>query len=255
MFTLPPPDLQRALPMFSLVKIRVSLVFALLLFSLSAAKCYATTYYVSKNGSNADGLTWATAWNEMNQIKWAQVQPQDVVAIDGGTTSMTYTTTMTIPANVIKVGVGQSGEAGHTGNIILDGTNSTSGVGIDIKGTFSSSSIGGGLGSPWYVQNFTTAGIRTVSSTTCTIELMGIRNNYIGVQVVGTTTIPANGYLSVRTCVLQNNNLSIDSLVAIQVLQDWFSNTSYSSAIQSGVRVNGQVTDCIFGPGRGGPQN
>jgi hypothetical protein len=98
MFTLPPPDLQRALPMFSLVKIRVSLVFALLLFSLSAAKCYATTYYVSKNGSNADGLTWATAWNEMNQIKWAQVQPQDVVAIDGGTTSMTYTTTMTIPA-------------------------------------------------------------------------------------------------------------------------------------------------------------
>ena len=43
-----------------------------------------TVYYVSRTGSNGDGRTWATAWNELNQIDWAEVGPGDTILIDGG---------------------------------------------------------------------------------------------------------------------------------------------------------------------------
>jgi len=46
----------------------------------------AGTWYVSKNGTNADGRTWNTAWNELSQINWSAVQPGDTILIDGGST-------------------------------------------------------------------------------------------------------------------------------------------------------------------------
>lgn len=57
------------------------------------------TYYVSRLGNNADGLSWATAWNELSRINWSVVQPGDTILIDGGT----YASTLTI---------GKSGQAG-----------------------------------------------------------------------------------------------------------------------------------------------
>ncbi|HEX5415272.1 MAG TPA: hypothetical protein VFZ25_06385, partial [Chloroflexota bacterium] len=50
-----------------------------------------TTYFVSKLGSNGDGRSWATAWNELDQIKWNTVRPGDTIVLDGGQTDMTYT--------------------------------------------------------------------------------------------------------------------------------------------------------------------
>src|SRR6266567_1369019 len=44
-------------------------------------------YYDSKNGSNADGLSWSTAWNDVNQINWSVVNPGDTIVIDGGSTA------------------------------------------------------------------------------------------------------------------------------------------------------------------------
>ena len=61
-------------------------------------------YYVSKNGNNSDGLSWATAWNELNQINWAVIQPGNIIYLDGGASQMQYNTGMVI---------GQSGQAGN----------------------------------------------------------------------------------------------------------------------------------------------
>lgn len=50
-----------------------------------AVQAVGNTYYVSKNGSNADGLTWESAWNELDQINWNDaVHAGDTVYIDGG---------------------------------------------------------------------------------------------------------------------------------------------------------------------------
>ncbi|HEX5415423.1 MAG TPA: hypothetical protein VFZ25_07140 [Chloroflexota bacterium] len=42
------------------------------------------TWYVSRRGDNADGQTWATAWNELNTIDWRAIKPGDRIILDGG---------------------------------------------------------------------------------------------------------------------------------------------------------------------------
>jgi hypothetical protein len=42
------------------------------------------TFYVSKEGNNADGKSWKTAWNELDQIRWEAVKPGNTVIIAGG---------------------------------------------------------------------------------------------------------------------------------------------------------------------------
>lgn len=87
-----------------------------------------TTYYISKNGNNADGLSWATAWNELNKINWSLVQPGDTLLLDGGSRSMTYTTTLTIGKSgtqAAPIMVKRATDAGHNGQVILFGGRST----------------------------------------------------------------------------------------------------------------------------------
>src|SRR5205085_1078315 len=45
-----------------------------------------TTYYVSRAGTNGDGLSWTTAWSNLDTINWAVIQPGDTIVIDGGAT-------------------------------------------------------------------------------------------------------------------------------------------------------------------------
>lgn len=40
-----------------------------------------TVFYCSRSGNNTDGKTLATAWNELNQIKWPLLAPGDVVEV------------------------------------------------------------------------------------------------------------------------------------------------------------------------------
>src|SRR5690242_11633404 len=54
------------------------------------------TWYVSKRGDNSAGTSWASAWNELNQVDWTLVQPGDTVLLDGGASGMTYTTKLSI---------------------------------------------------------------------------------------------------------------------------------------------------------------
>lgn len=90
----------------------------------SSPSVEATTYYVSKNGSNSNGLTWATAWNELDQINWAAVLPGDNIEIDGGSSTMTYTSTLTVGANGSSgqpITIERSVESGHDGTVEIFG--------------------------------------------------------------------------------------------------------------------------------------
>jgi hypothetical protein len=103
------------------------------------------SWYVSKLGSGADGLSWATAWNELNRINWSAVHPGDSVVVDGGPIScgseygfanhtpgnrpgescgMLYATTLTVgksgtASQPITVKLAQ--EAGRNGTAVLFG--------------------------------------------------------------------------------------------------------------------------------------
>lgn len=87
-----------------------------------------TTYYVSKMGSNADGRSWVTAWNELDQINWDVINPGDTILLDGGPTGMVYTTTLTVgksgtPARPITITL--ASEPGRDGRVVIFGGRST----------------------------------------------------------------------------------------------------------------------------------
>lgn len=94
----------------------------LYIFSLCAN---AATYYVSRNGNNAGGLSWATAWNNFAGINTASLQPGDTVYIDGGGNGMVYEATLDI-TNVhggpgAPVTICLSSEAGRNGRVYIRG--------------------------------------------------------------------------------------------------------------------------------------
>jgi hypothetical protein len=87
-----------------------------------------TCFYVSKAGSNADGKSWATAWNELDRIDWGRVQAGDTVLLDGGVTKMVYTTTLTVGASGTEAApilIRRATEAGHDGQVVIFGGRST----------------------------------------------------------------------------------------------------------------------------------
>jgi len=96
------------------------------------------TYYVSKNGDNTDGRSWATAWNEMDQIHWTDVSPQrrDSLVIDGGVNRMVYRTTMKVQAVAYysPVTVKVSTETSHNGQAVIAPGNTANGIEITSGG-------------------------------------------------------------------------------------------------------------------------
>jgi hypothetical protein len=88
------------------------------------AQTTGTIYYVSKNGNNTDGLSWKTAWNELDQIDWNLIRPGDTIFIDGGSTSKVYTSTLTIKTDGAinaPITIMLSTEAGRNGQAIIFG--------------------------------------------------------------------------------------------------------------------------------------
>ena len=83
-----------------------------------------TVYYVSKNGNNADGKSWATAWNELNQINWPVIQPGNTILLDGGSSQMVYTTTLTIDKSGVRgtpITIERATDSGHNGKVVIFG--------------------------------------------------------------------------------------------------------------------------------------
>jgi len=81
-------------------------------------------YYISKNGNNSDGLSWATAWNELDKINWPVIQPGDTILIDGGSQQMVYTTTLTIGksgTDSAPITIKKATDPGRNGHVIIFG--------------------------------------------------------------------------------------------------------------------------------------
>lgn len=86
------------------------------------------TWYVSKNGNNSGGTSWANAWDELDQINWSVIHPGDTILLDGGSTSMTYTTHISVDASGSSgapITIQRATEAGHNGTVVFFGGNST----------------------------------------------------------------------------------------------------------------------------------
>ncbi len=101
--------------------------------------CYAANWYVDNaaTGSNK-GTSWANAWTNFSNIKWGidGVKAGDTLFISGGSTSKTYTSSLTVgadgtPTARITIKVGQ--EAPHNGMVVFNGRN-TSFTAIDFGG-------------------------------------------------------------------------------------------------------------------------
>lgn len=115
-----------------------------------------STYYVAKSGNNADGQTWETAWNELDQINWGVIQPGDTIYLDGGSQAcpsadsdpfndfdggtQTYTvrpgfdcgvkyeTTLTVGASGVAgqpISIKLANEPGHNGTAVIFGGRTT----------------------------------------------------------------------------------------------------------------------------------
>jgi hypothetical protein len=103
------------------------------------------TWYVSRNGSNADGKSWATGWSELANINWSVVRPGDQVLIDGGSSTcasnydfastrpgvscgMQYQTQLTVRASgtaAAPITIRLATDAGHNGTAVVFGGRST----------------------------------------------------------------------------------------------------------------------------------
>lgn len=87
-----------------------------------------TTFYVSKSGNNQDGLSWQTAWNELDQIDWDVIGPGSSIMIDGGTVSAVYNTTLELQKSGTAnkpIIIQLSPEDGRNGQAIIFGGRST----------------------------------------------------------------------------------------------------------------------------------
>ena len=91
-----------------------------------AAIANAANWYIDPNAQGTEtGTSWANAWTVFSSIVWGSsgVKAGDTLYISGGTTSQTYTTTLTVGAsgvagNPITIRPGQ--DVGHNGEVILD---------------------------------------------------------------------------------------------------------------------------------------
>ncbi len=95
----------------------------------------ARTFYVSRSGSNGDGLSWNTAWNELSRINWGAVQPGDTILIDGGDVpcpamgpsyncGMVYNSTLNVGKSGTQgapITIRLANEPGRNGAAIIDG--------------------------------------------------------------------------------------------------------------------------------------
>jgi len=88
----------------------------------------ATRFYISQNGDNTDGRTWETAWNELDQIDWAAVQPGDVILLDGGAQRMIYETSLVLEKSGSAdrpIVIRRATDPARNGRVILHGGRTT----------------------------------------------------------------------------------------------------------------------------------
>ena len=104
---------------------------ALVLFLLLSLPLFATNWYVDKNASGQNnGTSWTNAWKSLSAINWASIGVGDDIYISGGTDSTVYYETLypnikgnTVNWSIITAGKFSPSPSGHSGKVIIDGSN------------------------------------------------------------------------------------------------------------------------------------
>src|SRR5687767_5310793 len=117
------------------IAIAVTLALGAILFRPATSVSAARTFYVSRSGSNGDGLSWATAWSELSRINWAAVAAGDTILVDGGSVAcpalgpgyncgMVYNCSLSIGksgTSSAPITIRLASEPGRNGTAIIDG--------------------------------------------------------------------------------------------------------------------------------------
>ncbi len=103
------------------MKKSIIVIFLVVLMTLSYAS--AGYWYVSRDGSNADGQSWTTAWSDVGNIGWDLINPGDTIYLDGGTDSMSYGRIITGKggSSGSPITISRSTDPGHDGKVYLSG--------------------------------------------------------------------------------------------------------------------------------------
>ena len=113
-------------------KFYIFFLFGLLFFSAPQISAQ-TNWYVSNTQQGANnGTSWANAWSTSTIVP-ENIQPGDVVYLDGGSSSMTYSSTFNIgfngsPSGIVTIKPGV--DAGHNGTVIFNTGGSTRAINI-----------------------------------------------------------------------------------------------------------------------------
>ncbi len=218
-------------------------------------------YHVSKNGNNTDGLTWATAWNEMDQIQWSQISAQrhDSLLLDGGARRMIYNKPLhpTLqPSYYGLIPVSLSTEAGHNGQVVIQPPADSKGIeintgGISLNGVKRSGILVWGAKDGLYVNanGPIPMMVKNVEMAHCNEAGLYVNSSYYPVQLsqliihdnATNVLVPTNGYPGGPT-----------------LNKCWIYNSSYQTN-SDGVQINGSiygppatactVTNSVLGPG------
>lgn len=210
-------------------------------------------WFVSKNGDNSDGKSWATAWNEMNQIQWGGITTYrgDDLTIDGGATSMTYSTSMTANPTYspYPIPVKVSTETGHNGTVYISG-NGQAGAGIKCA---NGSIAVDGMHTSGIVVTGWEDGIDIAGGVRHYFDHCDVVKNKRGVRMHG-------GFNNVvRKCTIHDNGLNVlvdpQGPIMSGISTCWIYNSSYtvgSDGVQLGDGTNWtsvMVSNCVVGPG------
>jgi hypothetical protein len=236
-----------------------------------ATEARAANHYVSKNGNNADGNSYATAWNELNQINWSTIAAGDVIWLDGGSPSMTYNTDLSVPANAPSVTIMKGSQAGHSGQVIMEPATAVEKMGYPIYIASSQPcTIDGGTWRGILIHNYTGGGVvvaQPVQYTVVPVNLAHIVFENIGHEknggyalyaLPGTTTSQTIFHNNVKDVLYQDNG----SAGTATFNACWFHHHEYSKGTHNYYGIMHElatiawpgtppmlVENCVFGPG------
>ncbi len=217
-------------------------------------------YHVSRNGDNTDGLTWATAWNEMDQIRWAEISPQrrDSLVIDGGAKRMVYKKPMIVQITpwYSPVNVTVSTEPSHNGQAVIAPGNAVNGIEISGGGFSLSGSKRSGI-LVYGAKN----GLTVNTSAPYPFNIKNLEISHCTES--GVTVQPAYYPIPLHQLILHDNAINLVSKQGYTpggatLNKCWIYNTTYGNQAD-GIRCDGStggppmpgitLNNCVLGPG------
>ena len=229
----------------------------------------ARNLFVSPKGSGTTGDSWATAWKDPAQIDWTKVASGDQIVVDGGSSGITYNTSITVP--VSNIVIRQSTRSGHSGPVTFSGVNAQLPNGtpqaIGIKFLGSKIHIVANKRSGIKITNYGAEGvnIQTSNNSLRNVEISNLRGfpPYAGGKIAGATFGGANNHFincDFRDCTVSALDKPVAGVANSTVFNNCtFGANGYGFFMNCGTGILGSKSagapastiyahNCVFGP-------